>query len=110
VIELGKLGGAGVPKNAASVPRDGVVVAVLRASNWKAAFAVVADREWVFPKRKGELTARWAADPDGTVRVRARRTSFWRSTWMVDLAGQTVTGESASAATAGAVASTGAMS
>jgi hypothetical protein len=98
VIELGKLGSAGAPKNVAPVLRDGVVVAVLRASNWKeAAFAVVADREWVFTKRKGELTARWAADPDGTVRFRARQTSFWRSTWAVDLAGKSVRVESASA-------------
>jgi hypothetical protein len=98
VIELGKLGAAGVPKGAAPVLRDGVVVGALRSSNWKeAAFAVVADREWVFAKQKGELTSRWAADPDGTVRFRARRTSFWRSTWEVDLAGKVLTVESASA-------------
>jgi hypothetical protein len=97
VIELGKLGSAGVSKNAAPVLRDGVVVAALRASNWKeAAFAVIVDREWVFAKLKGELTARWAADPDGTLRFRARQTSFWRSTWTVDLAGKTLRVESAS--------------
>jgi hypothetical protein len=97
VIELGKLGGAGVPKNAAPVLRDGVVVAALRASNWREmAFAVVADREWVFAKRKGELTARWAADPEESARFRARQTSFWRSTWRVDLAGTTLTVHSAS--------------
>jgi hypothetical protein len=76
---------------------DGIVVGALRSSNWKeAAFAVVADREWLFAKHRGELTARWAADPDGTVRFRARQTSFWRSTWTVDLAGQAVRVESAS--------------
>lgn len=98
MIELGKFGGAGVPKNAAPVLRDGVVVAALRASNWKeAAFAVIADREWVFAKRKGELTARWAADPEGSARFRARQTSFWRSTWTMDLAGSTLSVQSASA-------------
>jgi hypothetical protein len=98
VIELGKLGSAGVPRHVAPVLRDGVVVAVLRASNWKeAAFAVVADREWIFAKRRGELTARWAGDPDGTGRFRARQTSFWRSTWSVDLAGTGLRVESASA-------------
>jgi hypothetical protein len=97
VIELGKLGSAGVPKNVAPVLQDGVVVAVLRASNWKeAAFAVVGDREWVFAKRKGELTARWAADFDGTMRFRARQTSSWRSAWAVDLAGTGLRVESAS--------------
>ena len=98
MIELGKLGSAGVPRHVAPVLRDGVVVAVLRASNWKeAAFAVVADREWIFAKRRGELTARWAGDPDGTGRFRARQTSFWRSTWSVDLAGTGLRVESASA-------------
>ena len=98
MIELGKFGGAGVPKNAAPVLRDGVVVAAMRASNWKeAAFAVIADREWVFAKRKGELLARWAADPEDSARFRARQTSFWRSTWTVDLAGRTLTVQSASA-------------
>jgi hypothetical protein len=97
VIELGKLGSAGVSKNVAPVLQDGVVVAALRASNWKeSAFAVVADREWLFAKRKGELTARWAADPGETVRFRARQTSFWRSTWAVDLAGKALRVESAS--------------
>jgi hypothetical protein len=97
VIELGKLGGAGVPKNAAPVLRNGIVVAALRASNWKeAAFAVIGDREWVFAKRKGELTARWVADPEESARFRARQTSFWRSTWTVDLAGTSVTVHSAS--------------
>ena len=46
--------------------RDGSVVATLRASDWKeSATAVVGDREWVFSKRKGELTGRWAAEPEG---------------------------------------------
>jgi hypothetical protein len=97
VIEVGKLGSAGVPKNAAPVLRNGVVVAALRASSWKeAAFAVIADREWVFAKRRGELIARWAADPAESMRFRARQTSFWRSTWTVDLGGTALTVQSAS--------------
>ena len=64
MLELGKAGSHGAPKGEAPILRDGAVVAVLRASNWKeAATAIIAGREWVFAKRKGELTARWAAEP-----------------------------------------------
>jgi hypothetical protein len=91
VLELGKAGSAGYPKGELPVLRDGSVVAVLCASNWKeAATAVVGDREWVFVKRKGELTARWATEPEGVVRLRARQSSFWKGTWSVDLEGKPV--------------------
>ena len=71
--------------------RDGTVVAVLRASNWReAATAVVGDREWVFTKRKGELLGRWSAEPEDSVRLRAYQRSFWRSTWTMDLEGRPV--------------------
>jgi hypothetical protein len=91
LLELGKAGAAGTGKGVRPVLRDGVVVATLRASNWKeAATAVVENREWVLAKAKGELTARWAADPEGTARLRARQTSFWRSTWEADLEGEVV--------------------
>ena len=57
MLELGKAGSAGAEKGVLPVLRDGSVVAMLRASNWKeAATAVVGDREWVFAKNKGELT------------------------------------------------------
>jgi hypothetical protein len=97
VIELGKAGSGGAAKGVLPVLRDGSVVATLRASSWKeAATAVIGDREWVFAKTKGELTARWAAEPEGSSRFRARQQSFWRGTWLVDLAGSTVEVVSAS--------------
>jgi hypothetical protein len=86
VLELGKDGTLGYPRGELPVLRDGSVVAVLRASNWKeAATAVVGDRVWVFSKRKGELTGRWEAEPQDTARLRATQKSFWKSTWTVDL-------------------------
>jgi hypothetical protein len=91
VLELGKAGSAGYPKGEMPVLRDGSPVALLRASNWKeSATAVVGDREWVFLKRKGELTGRWAAEPEDVARLRARQASWWRGTWTVDLEGRPV--------------------
>jgi hypothetical protein len=91
LLELGKAGSAGYPRGELPVLRDGSVVAVLRASNWKeSATAVVGEREWSFAKRKGELTARWAAEPEDVVRLRARQASFWRGTWTADLEGRPV--------------------
>jgi hypothetical protein len=97
VLELGRTGTAGAGRGAIPVFRDGSVVATLRASDWKeSATAVVGDREWVFSKRKGELTGRWAAEPEGTARVSARQTSLWKGTWTADLEGTPVDVESAS--------------
>ena len=97
MLELGKTGTAGAEKGAIPVFRDGSVVATLRASDWKeTATAVVGDREWVFSKRKGELTGRWAAEPEGAARVRATQTSLWKGTWTADLEGTAVDVESAS--------------
>ena len=97
MLELGRTGTAGAAKGAIPVFRDGSVVATLRASNWKeSATAVVGDREWVFSKRKGELTGRWAAEPEGPARVSARQTSLWKDTWTADLEGTPVDVESAS--------------
>ena len=87
MVELGK-GSAGGAKGERPVLRGGAVVATLRASNWKeAATAVVGDRSWVFAARRGELTGRPAEDSADAVRVRARRTSFWKGTWAVELEG-----------------------
>jgi hypothetical protein len=97
VLELGKAGSAGTAKGVLPVLRDGAVVATLRASSWKeAATALVGDREWVFSKDKGELTARWAADPEDAVRLRLRQASFWKGTWTGDLEGTVVQVENAS--------------
>ena len=97
VLELGKAGTAGTGKGVRPVLRDGVVVATLRASNWKeAATAVIEDREWVLAKAGRELTGRRAPDPDGTARLRARQTSWWKGTWTVDLEGTRVQVEPAS--------------
>ncbi|TFV91221.1 hypothetical protein [Blastococcus sp. CT_GayMR16] len=97
MLELGKAGGAGYRKGELPVLRDGSPVAVLRAANWKEeATAVVGDREWVFAKRKGELTGRWAAEPEDVARLRARQASFWKGTWTVDLEGRPVEVQNAS--------------
>src|SRR6476646_10868679 len=65
MLELGKSGSLGYPRGQLPVVRDGSVVAVLRAANWReAATAVVGERAWVFAKRKGELTGRWADEPE----------------------------------------------
>ena len=97
MLELGKSGAAGYPRGELPVLRDGKVVAVLRASNWKeAATAVVGDREWVFAKRKGELTGRWAAEPQDAVRLRAGQKSFWKGTWTIELEGRPVEMQNAS--------------
>ena len=91
MLELGKVGSHGAPKGEAPILRDGAVVAVLRASNWKeAATAVIGDRVWVFAKRKGQLLGRWATEPDDAARLRAAQTSLWKGTWAVDLEGVTV--------------------
>lgn len=91
MLELGKAGSAGTEKGVLPVLRDGSVVATLRASSWKeAATARVGAREWVFAKSRRELTARWTADPEDAVRLRARQVSFWRSTWAVELDGTPV--------------------
>ncbi|WP_091940841.1 hypothetical protein [Trujillonella endophytica] len=91
MLELGKAGSSGVAKGVLPVLRDGVVVAQLRASNWKeAATAVVGEREWVFAKQKRELTGRWSADPEGSARLRARQVSLWKGTWEADLEGTPV--------------------
>jgi hypothetical protein len=98
VLELGKAGSAGMEKGVVPVFRNGVVVARMHASQWKeAATAVVGDREWAFAKAGRELTGRWAADPGGTARLRARQTSAWRGTWAIDLEGTALEMRSASA-------------
>jgi hypothetical protein len=97
MLEVGKAGAAGTAKGELPILRDGAVLATLRASNWKeAATAFVGDREWVFAKRRGELTARWADEPEDAVRLCARQTSFWRGTWSLDLEGTAVEMQNAS--------------
>ena len=91
MLELGKVGSSGRSRGEAPVLRDGAVVAVLRASNWReSATAVVEGREWIFGKRRGRLTARWAAEPEEVVRISASQTSFWKGTWGIDLEGRRV--------------------
>ena len=97
MLEIGKPGSAGYGRGELPVLRDGTVVAVLRASNWKeAATAVVGEREWVFAKTKGGLTGRWATEPDDVARLQARQKSFWSSAWTADLEGRPVQVRSAS--------------
>ena len=97
MLVLGKAGSAGTEKGVSPVLRDDVVVATVRASRWKeAATAVVGNREWVLAKDGRELVGRWPADPAGTARLRARQTSWWKSTWSVDLGGTQVRAQPAS--------------
>jgi hypothetical protein len=97
MLELGKSGSFEYPRGQLPVLREGSVVAVLRAANWReAATAVVGDRAWVFAKRRGELTGRWADEPEDAVRLRARQRSFWKSTWTIDLEGRPVEMQNAS--------------
>jgi hypothetical protein len=88
VLELGKAGTAGAEKGVVPVLSDGALVATLRASNWREkASAAIGGRTWSFGRQRGGLTGRWEADPEGTARLRARQTSWWRGTWDVDLEG-----------------------
>lgn len=91
MLELGKPGSRGAGRGVLPVLRDGAAVAILRASGWKeAATAVVGEREWLFAKAHGEPTARLVADPQGAVRLRARRNSFSSGAWTLDLDGAVV--------------------
>ena len=98
LLELGKSGEHGVEKGTHAVLRSGAVVGMLRSSSWKEeATAVVGDREWAFGKRKYELIARWAVEPeDAAARVSAREESMWKGTWTIDLGGTPVDVEVAS--------------
>jgi hypothetical protein len=97
MLVIGKAGTAGVGHGVVPVLRDDALVATLHASTWKeAATAVVDGQEWVFAKRHGELTGRWAQDPADTARLRARQTSSWKGTWALDLEGTAVEMGSAS--------------
>jgi hypothetical protein len=90
VLELGKAGSAGTERGVVPVLRDGIVVATLSAARWKeAATVTIGTEEWVFAKARRELTGRRAADPEGTVRLRARPVSAWKSTWELALDGTT---------------------
>jgi hypothetical protein len=87
VLELGKAGSTGI-RGEVPVLRDGEVVATLRAASWKeSATALVGDREWIFVKRRGVLTARLSLDPEDSARYTARQASFWKSTWVVEFDG-----------------------
>jgi hypothetical protein len=103
VLELGKRGSHGTAKGVVPVLDGDAVVATLHASNWKeAARADVAGREWVFRRNGGrELVARWAADPDDAVRLRAHQESFWKGSWTFDLEGVAVQAETVSRWTGG---------
>lgn len=91
MLQLGKAGTSGVGKGVLPLLVDGAVVATLQASNWKEqATAVIGEREWLFTRRKGELTGRWAVDPEDAARLRARQTSFWKGTWAAELDGTAV--------------------
>ena len=96
MLELGKAGSAGT-EGVIPVLRDGSVVATLRASHWKeAGTATIGAQTWVLAKHQGELTARWADEPEDAVRMRARQASWWKGTWRADLEGSTVEVQSAS--------------
>jgi hypothetical protein len=91
VLELGKPGTAGVDRGRMPVLRDGALVGSLQASSWwERATARAGDREWVYTRTGRELVARWAAEPEGAVRLSARPLSAWKGTWTADLDGTAV--------------------
>lgn len=91
MLELGKAGVSGVGSGVRPVLADGVAVGTLRASHRKEqAAAFVSEREWLFGKRQGQLQGRWTVDPEGSARLRARRVSLWKGTWIADLQGTLV--------------------
>ncbi|MFD2093017.1 hypothetical protein [Blastococcus deserti] len=97
MLELAKPGSAGTGTGVIPVLRDGAVVALLRASNWReAGTATIGTQTWVLAKHRGDLTARWASDSEDVVRMRARQTSLWKGTWRVELEGTPVEVRSAS--------------
>ena len=97
MLELGGSGSHGTAKGTLPVLSDGAVVATLHALNWKeAATAEVGSRSWVFSRHGRELTGRWAVEPEGAARLRARQQSFWKSTWTVELGGPPVQMDTAS--------------
>ena len=88
MLELGKSGSHGMSRGTVPVLAGEAVVATLQASNWKeAATAQVGERSWDYRKSEGELIGRWVEEPTDAVRLRARKISFWRGEWAVDLAG-----------------------
>lgn len=91
MLELGNAGTFGAGRGVIPVLADGRLVATLQASNWKKqATAVVGARQWLFSRRKGELTGRWTVEPQGAARLRARQVSSWKGTWSADLEGTQV--------------------
>ncbi|SDF50673.1 hypothetical protein SAMN05660662_2408 [Blastococcus aurantiacus] len=91
MLELGKAGALGVGRGVLPLLSGGAVVGTLQASNWKEqATAVIGDRVWQYSKRKGELRARWAVEPEDSARLRARQASSWKGTWVADLEGTRV--------------------
>ena len=97
MLELGKSGSAGTERGVRPALRDGAVVATLRASNWReAATAEIGGQPWAFAREGRTIVGRWAAEPEGTARLRARPTSWWKGTWVLDLEGTTVDMEIAS--------------
>lgn len=88
MLELDKAGTAGAEKGTLPVLQDGALVATLRTAKVReAATAVVGDRAWVFERAGRALRGRLASDPEGTARLTATQTSWWKSTWEVDLEG-----------------------
>ncbi|MPQ97522.1 hypothetical protein GB931_06210 [Modestobacter sp. I12A-02628] len=97
MLELGRSGGHGVGSGVRPVLSGDAVVATVRASNWKeAATAAVGDREWVFTRRRGRLTGRWASDPETAERFCAHRPSRWKDLWTLQLEDTTLHMEHAS--------------
>src|SRR5690242_13068652 len=73
------------------VLRDSAVVGSVKAGPWgEKASARAGDREWAYARSGRALTARWAAEPEGAVRLAARPRSAWRGTWTADLDGTAV--------------------
>jgi hypothetical protein len=98
MLQLARAGTAGTEKGTLPVLQDGALVATLRTAKVReAATALVGDEEWAFERRGRSLAGRRAGDPEHTERLTATQTSWWRSTWEVDLEGTRLQMRTASA-------------
>ena len=98
MLELGRAGTAGTEKGTLPVLDGGARVATLRTAKVReAATAVVGGEEWLFTRTGRSTGGRRATEPEGTERLAATQTSWWRGTWEVELDGTRLQMRTASA-------------
>jgi hypothetical protein len=92
MLQLGQAGTGGYEPGVAPILADGAVAAVIRflggAGGWRPGASVLVEgQEWVYSSHLREIHARWAQEPEGVVRFRARQRAILRDLWQVDLEG-----------------------